>query len=75
MFNYIRPTVTFENVKDYKGGYVSIFSVKSYGCVLTNNHFVDLHVLMRTIPSFAISIQGLLAKFDAIVRLLIGSLV
>ncbi len=38
-------------------------------------HFVALHVLMFTVSSFAISNQGHLVMFDAILMLLIGSLV
>ncbi len=43
--------------------------------MLNSTHFVALHVLMDTMSSFAISSQGLEAKFDAILMLLIGSLV
>ncbi len=43
--------------------------------MLNNIRFDALHVLMCTMPSFVISSQGLLAKFDAILKLLIGSLV
>ncbi len=43
--------------------------------MLNNIHFVALHVLMCTKPSFVISIQGFLVKFDAILMLLTGSLV
>ncbi len=34
--------------------------------MLNNIHFVALHVLMCTLPSYAISSQGLLVKCDAI---------
>ncbi len=43
--------------------------------MLNNIYFVALHVLMCTMPSFAISSQGCLIKFVPIVILLIGSLV
>ncbi len=41
--------------------------------MLNNIHFVILHVLMCT--ATAISSEGLLAKFDDFLMLLIGSLV
>ncbi len=63
MCNYI--TVTYENVSDYKEGYIWKFSVKSSGYMLNNIHFV----------AFAISSQGCSVKFDAVLKLLIGSLV
>ncbi len=53
-----------ENADDYKGDYVWIFSVRSLGYMLNNNHFV----------TFVISSQGHLIKFDALLMLLIGSL-
>ncbi len=43
--------------------------------MLNNIYFVVLHVLMCTTPSFVISSRGLLVKFDAILMLLIGSLI
>ncbi len=43
--------------------------------MLNNIHFVALHVLLHTMSSFAVSSQGCLVKFDAILMLLIGSLV
>ncbi len=43
--------------------------------MLNNTHFVALHVLMCTMSSFTISSQGRSVKFDAILMLLIGSLV
>ncbi len=43
--------------------------------MLNNIHFVALHVLMCTMPSFFISSQCCLVKFDAILMLLIDSLV
>ncbi len=43
--------------------------------MLNNTHFVAVHVLMYTMSSFAISSQGCLVKFDAVLTLLIGSLV
>ncbi len=43
--------------------------------VLNNIHFVALHVLICTVSSFAISNQGILVKFDALLMLLIGSVV
>ncbi len=43
--------------------------------MLNNIHFVASHVLMCTMPSFAISSQGRLVKFDAILMILIGCLV
>ncbi len=42
---------------------------------MLNIHFVALHFLMCTVPSFVISSQGCLVKFDGILMLLIGSLV
>ncbi len=41
--------------------------------MLNNIHFVALHVLMSTVPSFAISSQGRFIKLDATLMLLIGS--
>ncbi len=41
--------------------------------MLNNFHFVALHVLMCTMPSFAILVKGCLVKFDAILPLFIGS--
>ncbi len=46
-----------------------------FGYMLNNIHFVDTHVLMCTMSSFAISSKECLVKFDAILMLLIGSLV
>ncbi len=43
--------------------------------MLNNIHFVALHVFDVTVSSFVISSQGHLVKFDAILMLLIGSLV
>ncbi len=43
--------------------------------MLNNVHFVALHVLMCTMSSFAISSQGRFMKFDAVLKLLIGSCV
>ncbi len=43
--------------------------------MLNDIHFAALHVLMCTMPSFAISSQGCFIKFDAVLMLLIGSLV
>ncbi len=43
--------------------------------MLNNIHFVALYVLMCTMPSFAVSSQSCLEKIDAILMLLIGSLV
>ncbi len=40
--------------------------------MLNNIHFVALHILMSTVFPFAISSQGRLVKFDAILILLIG---
>ncbi len=45
-------------MSDYKGGYIWIFSVKSFGYMLNNIYFVAMHVLMGAMPSFAISSQG-----------------
>ncbi len=42
-----------------------IFLAKSLGCILNNVNFI----------AFAISSQGRLVKFDAVLMLLIGSLV
>ncbi len=72
MCNYI--TVTSENDNNY-GGYMWILSVKYLGYILNNINFADLHVLMSTTPSLAISSQDSLVKFDAILMVLIGSLV
>ncbi len=52
-----------------------MFSVKSFSYMLNNILFVALHVLMCTVPSFAISSQGRLVKFDAVLMLLIGCLI
>ncbi len=43
--------------------------------MLNNIHLVALDVLMCATPSFAISSQGHLVKFDAILMLLFGSVV
>ncbi len=42
--------------------------------MLNNIYFVALHVF-DTVPCFVISSQGRLVKFDAVLMLLIGSLV
>ncbi len=54
--------------------YIRIFSVKSFG-YMNNINLVALHVSDVHKSSFTMSSQGCLVKFDAILMLLIGSLV
>ncbi len=52
-------TITDENVYDYKGDYIWIFSVKGLVYMLNNVHFAALHVfdvcLLLSFPVKAVS--------------------